>query len=161
MPVGRKRPAVYVYTTGSGRVHCRFCGYFRDPRAARGKHVHELAQMDHPLLQHAAVVYGRRALAPGSTCVCEPCMKGAGAAAKRARTAVRPGPYMGMCSSISADAARFPVCDMGALLSPVNLLRAPGRDAVKYVRLSLLTPPASEAASVKPHLNKGGQWATV
>ena len=79
MTVGRSwfRP---VYTTGEGRWQCRFCGYLRDLRLkSQQRYVYDLSsQPNDPFLLHGARVYGKRAVAVGSTCVCAACKKGYG-----------------------------------------------------------------------------------
>ena len=101
------------------------------------------SQPNNPFLLHGARVYGKRAVAVGSTCVCAACKKGYGKPAtkngrrpvtKRSRTSGPHRVYMGFSSRITSDAAKYPVHDLGETTSPVGLLYRQGMDPTKYVR---------------------------
>ncbi len=167
MPVGGMQRAP-VYTNSHGRVECRFCCHFQDPRMQRPvRHMHVLAHDPrHPLLVPGARVAGQRAAALGSVCVCEPCMKsfkrGAGASC-----VPRPprGLYMGLSSRISSDKDKQPVRDLGEVISPVDLLSRSDEDPTKYIRIRLFTPPRASTDEVRPPLDRGGDtveaWAAA
>ena len=170
MPCGRPwfRP---VFTTGTGREMCRFCRCVLDPRLkSPRRRVFDLSsQPNDPLLLHGAQVYGKRAEAVGSTCVCEACSKGHGKpatengrrrpVAKRSRTQDRV--YMGFSSRISSDEAKYPVHDLGETTSPVGLLYCQGEDPRKYVRARLFRPSRATIQDSVPDLDKGGEETEV